>query len=82
METQKRLERITTTSSLVGLALGFSLLGMLTLINGESQGVTAAGGFIDILLGTAFLISTFAFKRTKSSTLPSPLVRQAPVHKE
>ena len=57
METRRRLERITTTCSLVGLALGFSLLGILTLANGENQGASIAGGFIDILLGAAFLMS-------------------------
>jgi len=59
METQRRLERITTTFSLVGLALGFSLLGILTLVNRQSQDASIAGGFIDILLGTAFLRSAF-----------------------
>jgi hypothetical protein len=82
METQRRLERITTTFSLVGLALGFSLLGILTLVNRQSQGASIAGGFIDILLGTSFLRSAFTFKSTKPSTLLSPLVRQAPVHEE
>jgi hypothetical protein len=50
----------------VGLALGFSLLGILTLANGESQGASIAGGFIDILLGTAFLMSVFTFKGHES----------------
>jgi hypothetical protein len=72
METQRRLERITTIFSLVSLASGFSLLGVLTLINGESQGASIAGGFIDILLGTAFLTSAFTLRTTKSSSLLSP----------
>ena len=59
METQRRLERITTTFSLVGLALGIFLLGILTLVNRQSQDASIAGGFIDILLGTAFLRSAF-----------------------
>ena len=71
METRRWLERITTTCSLVGLALGFSLLGILTLVNGQSQGASIAGGFIDILLGTAFLMSAFTFKKTKSSSVLS-----------
>jgi hypothetical protein len=66
METRRWLERITTKCSLVGLALGFSLLGILTLVNGESQGASIAGGFIDILLGTAFLMSVFTFKGHES----------------
>jgi hypothetical protein len=59
METQRRLERITTTFSLVGLALGIFLLGILTLVNRQSQDASIAGGFIDILLRTAFLRSAF-----------------------
>ena len=82
METRRWLERITTKCSLVGLALGFSLLGILTLVNGESQGASIVGGFIDILLGAAFLMSAFTFKSAKSSRLLSPLVRQGPVHEE
>src|SRR5271165_6319511 len=56
MDTQRRLERIRTASSLVGLALEFALLGILILAKGDSEGVSMAGGLIGIFLGATFLI--------------------------
>jgi succinate-acetate transporter protein len=64
MDAQRRLERIRTTSSLVGLALEFALLGILILAKGDSEGVSMAGGFIGILLGATFLMSAFALGRS------------------
>ena len=64
MDTQRRLERIRTASSLVGLALEFALLGILILAKGDSEGVSMAGGFIGIFLGATFLMLAFAFVRS------------------
>jgi succinate-acetate transporter protein len=64
MDTQRRLERIRTASSLVGLALEFALLGILILAKGDSEGISMAGGFIGIFLGATFLMSAFAFVRS------------------
>ena len=64
MDTQRRLERIRTASSLVGLALEFALLGILILAKGDSEGVSMAGGLIGIFLGGTFLIMAFAFGRS------------------
>jgi hypothetical protein len=62
MDTQRRLARITTASSLAGLALGFSLLGILILAKGDSEGASTAGGLIGILLGATFLMLAFTFR--------------------
>jgi hypothetical protein len=64
MDTQRRLERIRTASSLVGLALEFSLLGVLILAKGDSEGVSIAGGFTCVFLGAVFLMLAFAFGRS------------------
>jgi hypothetical protein len=63
MNTQRRLKRITTASSLVGLALGFLLLGLLILSKQSSEGMPIAGGVVGILLGTAFLLLAFSYWR-------------------
>ena len=63
MDTQRHLEKLTTMSSLVGLALGFFVLGILILAKGDGEGVSMAGGFISVLLGTAFLTSAFSYWR-------------------
>jgi hypothetical protein len=57
MRTQKRLEKISTTISLLGLALGFSVLGLLIVAKEHDGGVTITGGILGILLGAAFLIA-------------------------
>jgi hypothetical protein len=64
MGKQRRLEKIRTASSLVGLALEFSLLGVLILVKGDSEGVSIAGGFSGIFVGAVFLMSAFAFGRS------------------
>jgi hypothetical protein len=63
MDIKRRLERIRTASSLVGLALEFALLGILILAKGDSEGVSMAGGFVGIFLGATFLMLAFAFGR-------------------
>ena len=63
MNTQRRLAKITTTSSLTGLALGFSLLGFLILAKGNSEGTSVVSGLIGVLLGAMFLMSAFSYWR-------------------
>jgi hypothetical protein len=63
MDTQTQLDKLLTTLSLVGLASGFFLLGILILSKGDSEGASLAGGFISILLGTAFLLSALSYWR-------------------
>ena len=58
MRTQRRLEKISTTISLLGLALGFSALGLLIVAREHDGGASITGGILGILLGAAFLIAT------------------------
>jgi succinate-acetate transporter protein len=64
MDIKRRLEKIRTASSLVGLALEFALLGILILAKGDTEGVSMAGGFVGIFLGATFLMLAFAFGRS------------------
>jgi hypothetical protein len=57
MRTQKRLEKISTTISLFGLALGFSALGLLIVAKEHDGGTSMTGGILGILLGATFLIA-------------------------
>jgi peptidoglycan/LPS O-acetylase OafA/YrhL len=57
MRTQKRLEKISTTISLLGLALGFSALGLLIVAKEHDGGAAITGGILGSLLGAAFLIA-------------------------
>ena len=57
MRTQKRLEKISTTISLFGLALGFSALGLLIVAKEHAGGASMTGGILGIFLGAAFLIA-------------------------
>ena len=63
MSFQRRLERIATGSSLVGLALGFLLLGCLILLKKGDEEIPIAGGIVGIVLGMIFLTSAFSFWR-------------------
>jgi hypothetical protein len=63
MSSQRRLERIAIASSLVGLALGFLLLGGLILLKKGDEGVPIVGGVVGIVLGAIFLMSAFSFWR-------------------
>ena len=58
MRTQRRLQKISTALSLVGLALGFSVLGLLIIAKEHAGGASITGGILGILLGAAFLIAT------------------------
>jgi hypothetical protein len=55
MRTQKRLQKISTSISLVGLALGFSVLGLLIVAKEHDGGASITGGILGILVGAAFL---------------------------
>ena len=57
MRTQRRLQKISTAISLVGLALGFSVLGLLIIAKEHDGGASITGGILGILLGAAFLIA-------------------------
>jgi uncharacterized membrane protein YidH (DUF202 family) len=57
MRTQRRLQKISTSISLVGLALGFSVLGLLIVAKEHDGGVSVTGGILGILVGAAFLIA-------------------------
>ena len=57
MRTQSRLQKISTTISLLGLALGFSALGLLIVAKEHDGGASITGGILGILLGAAFLIA-------------------------
>jgi len=57
MRTQRRLEKISTAISLVGLALGFSVLGLLIVAKEHDGGASIIGGILGILLGATFLIA-------------------------
>jgi uncharacterized membrane protein YidH (DUF202 family) len=57
MSTQRRLEKLSTAISLVGLALGFSVLGLLIVAKEHDDGASIIGGILGILLGVAFLIA-------------------------
>lgn len=69
MNTQRRLRRITIASSLVGLAIGFLLLGILILSNQNGEDALIAGGVVGILLGTAFLMLACSYWRNEALKL-------------
>lgn len=66
-KTRRWLKKISTSISLVILTLGFSLLGLLTFINSNQEGVIGplslenssaiVGSSISIVLGVAFLVA-------------------------
>ena len=57
MRTQRRLQKISTALSLVGLALGFSGLGLLIITKEHDGGASITGGILGILVGVTFLIA-------------------------
>ena len=79
MNTQRRLEKITTASSLIGLAAGFLILGVqiLSRINGE--GIPIVGGAVGILLGATFLALAVFYGRY---AMFRPMVRQDTIGEE
>ena len=63
MSFQRRLERIATASSLIGLALGFLFLGCLILLKKGEEEIPIVGGIVGIVVGMIFLVSAFSFWR-------------------
>ena len=59
MRTLTRLEKISTAISLFGMAMGFSVLGFLIVVNQHDGGASIPGGIFGILLGAAFLIAAW-----------------------
>jgi hypothetical protein len=65
--TRRWLKRISTSMSLILLTLGFSLLGLLTLINSNREGAVNAlclensSAVVSIVLGAAFLVTAFLY---------------------
>ena len=57
MKTQRRLEKISTAISLFGMAMGFSVLGFMIVVNQNDGGASITGGILGILVGAAFLIA-------------------------
>jgi hypothetical protein len=79
MNTQRRLERITTASSLVGLAAGFLVLGFQILTRKNGEGIPMVGGTVGILLGATFLALAVLYGR---HAMFRPMVRQDTVGEE
>jgi hypothetical protein len=57
MRTTKTTAEHITAISLVGLALGFSVLGLLIIAKEHEGGASITGGILGILLGAPFLIA-------------------------
>ena len=57
MRTQNRLEKISTAISLLALALGFSVLGLLIVAKEHENAASMVGGTLGIFLGATFLIA-------------------------
>jgi peptidoglycan/LPS O-acetylase OafA/YrhL len=79
MRTQKRLEKISTAISLLGLALGFSALGLLIVAKEHDDGVSTRWNSW-ILLGAAFLIAVcvhFSGRGSSSSEVVSEMRQPA-----
>jgi hypothetical protein len=55
----RQAANISTTISLIGLAFGFSVLGLLIVAKEHGGGASITGGILGILLGSAFLIAAF-----------------------
>jgi len=51
MRTQRQPEKISTAISLFGMAMGFSVLGLLIVVNQHDGGASIPGGIFGILLG-------------------------------
>jgi hypothetical protein len=57
MRTQRQLEKISTAIGLFGMAMGFSVLGLLIVVNQHDGGASTPGGIFGILLGAALLFA-------------------------
>lgn len=79
LNTQRRLEQITTASSLIGLAAGFLVLGVQILSRKNGEGIPMLGGTVGILLGATFLALAVFYGRY---AMFRPMVRQDTVGEE
>jgi hypothetical protein len=61
MNWQIRLENAAIALSLFGLGFGFSMLGILILAKGESDGGSLISGALGIVVGALFLLCAFYF---------------------
>ena len=57
MRTQSRLQKISTAISLFSMAMSFSVLGLMIVVNQHDGGASIPGGILGILLGATFLIA-------------------------
>ena len=57
MRTQSRLQKISTAISLFSMAVSFSVLGLMIVVNQHDGGASIPGGIFGILLGATFLIA-------------------------
>jgi len=81
---RKKLQKISTGMSLIGLSLGFSIFGLLMIVNrhqadlnGPTGGSSIAmmGGISAMLVGTAFFVAAslhWRFCAKRSTALPAP----------
>ena len=61
MNWQSRLEKTVIALNLIGLALGFSTLGILILVKAEHGGESRISGVLGIFVGSLFLLFAFYF---------------------
>ena len=79
MRTQKRLEKISTAISLLALAFGFSVLGLLIVAKEHENAASIAGGILGIFLGATFLIAACLHWKRGDQIQGGFLAEEAPV---
>jgi hypothetical protein len=79
MRTQKRLEKISTAISLLALALGFSVLGLLIVAREHKDAASLAGGILGIFLGATFLIAACLHWKRGDQIQGGFLAEEAPI---
>jgi hypothetical protein len=79
MRTQKQVERVSTAMSLLVLALGFSLLGLLIVAKEHEDAASIAGGILGIFLGATFLITACLHWKRGDQIQGGFMTEQAPV---
>ena len=79
MRTQKQVEKISTAISLLALAFGFSVLGLLIVAKEHENAASIAGGILGIFLGAAFLIAAWLHSKRGHQIQGGFLAEEAPV---
>jgi hypothetical protein len=79
MRTQKRLEKISTAISLLALALGFCVLGLLIVAKEHGDAASTSGGILGIFLGATFLIAACMHWKRGDQIQGGFLAEEAPV---